>query len=84
MIVFYVVYIAAMCPPLNLTGLTNPPNLSNTGMVAYKEKVVLNCSVLGKAPYLRERQCLYSFTERKYALLGDKLECGGQFKSICI
>ena len=73
------------CDPLDISGLTNPPQLiPDAGeAIPFGESVTMMCTVEGADPteFNRTRTCLYDVTEKKYALIGDPLECGGKSSS---
>ena len=73
--------LAVQCAAFVLkTGLKNSPTWSPKTPVGYNEKVIMNCTVPGKNPpnFQRTQTCLFDGVEKKYKLLGDPQDCGGE------
>ncbi|XP_021378486.1 sushi, von Willebrand factor type A, EGF and pentraxin domain-containing protein 1-like [Mizuhopecten yessoensis] len=65
----------ANCPPADLTGVGNIPNLNSSGQLLYGEVLEMTCTVNQPSSYSSSRQCLYDITSNIYTLVGAPYGC---------
>jgi hypothetical protein len=74
------VFSVVQCDAASLPG-TNPPTPTPTGNVNYLASVTYKCTKSIPKPVERKRTCRFDSKTKKYALMGDPLECPG--KAVC-